>query len=90
MSNSALIDMAWVSRRRNQMIHRNGGRTYDNYGYARLTTDRESIEIESPTKSQSVSQIAFLSCSCPTTIILFCIQHFKVRQITQYLQGEIY
>jgi hypothetical protein len=37
---------------------KSGGRvSYDNYGYARLPTDRETIEIESPTRSSSNGQV---------------------------------
>lgn len=47
--------MAWMSRRRDQFLAKNGMRTsFDSYGYSRLptVTNRESIDdAESPTRS---------------------------------------
>ncbi|KAI1707395.1 major facilitator superfamily domain-containing protein [Ditylenchus destructor] len=54
VSDSALIDMAWLSRRRTRWLSNGvaeGSASYSKYGYVRLPVARDSVAFDSPSQS---------------------------------------
>lgn len=45
LSNSALIDMAWLSKRRSDWLGGGKPAAYSRYGYVKLAMRRESAEV---------------------------------------------
>ncbi|KAI6200112.1 Transporter, major facilitator family protein [Aphelenchoides besseyi] len=64
LNNSALIDMTWLSKRRNNWINSfnsnnsSSGSSFSRYGYVRLPIGRDTVEFESPTQTKSAEHVA--------------------------------
>jgi hypothetical protein len=67
--------MAWISKRRSQWMGKNGIRaSYSNYGYARVPTDQESVDVEYPS-TVSLLFFEFFSFSTYVNKPMFVIKH---------------
>ncbi|KAI6213823.1 hypothetical protein M3Y94_00197400 [Aphelenchoides besseyi] len=63
LNTSALIDMTWLSKRRNNWINSfnsnnsSSGSSFSRYGYVRLPVGRDTVEFESPTRTKSTEHV---------------------------------